>query len=187
MLTYYAPTAHSKTNSYWLRTAIHFARNCRADRYNDLDSSEEIAQVLKKLWWCCILRDRIMSLSLRRPLELGSMDFNYTLSVLNEMDFQREMQNSKVYDPMTKRALALLLGSLCELAVVLTGVLEALYPVWSSAGSDKGLLHYCTLDCSSLLLDRWYERTSAKFQIFTQLPFHQSLTLFLNMIYIYYQ
>ncbi|RSL76748.1 hypothetical protein CEP51_009693 [Fusarium floridanum] len=63
LLTYWTPPlkADSKPNTRWLMIAIENARRCQADRLSDvsqfslLPTSEK--STLRRLWWCCIIRD----------------------------------------------------------------------------------------------------------------------------------
>ncbi|RTE70049.1 hypothetical protein BHE90_015560 [Fusarium euwallaceae] len=65
LLTYWTPPlkADSKPNTMWLMIAIENARRCQADRLSDasqfslLPTSEK--STLRRLWWCCIIRDRM--------------------------------------------------------------------------------------------------------------------------------
>ncbi|KAI0136168.1 hypothetical protein BJ170DRAFT_677048 [Xylariales sp. AK1849] len=62
MLTYHVPDINDRTGALWLDTAIHFARSAQADHYSELEESFPEKATLKRLWWCCVLRDRIMAL-----------------------------------------------------------------------------------------------------------------------------
>lgn len=189
MLTYYVPTNSDKTNTYWLSTAVHFARNAGADKYDTIeDSSRKHKGILKRLWWCCILRDRVMALGLRRPLHIRPTDFDFTQPRFTESDFQDEIRDSMVYNPATKQLLAQLAVSLCELAIALNDVLALLYPMIGRPKLEDSLQSRKELETSRATLDRWYEKTVAKFYIPTYLHgAHKSLVLFTDMLYIYYQ
>lgn len=79
MLTYYAPTTNDRTSTYWLSTAINYARNAGADQYRTTnDILHENKGALKRLWWCCIIRAKILALGLRRPPHIRLMDFDFT-------------------------------------------------------------------------------------------------------------
>lgn len=188
LLTYYVADTNPNTNSYWLGTAIHLARCLGADRYHiTTEMPAKVTLKLKKIWWSCILRDRILALGLRRPLKIGSNDFDLTLSGMSEEDFEDELWKSSVYNPSTKKILAQLLCAQCELAAALTRLLEVLYPVkvtlHSQTTKSKYILKHCEED-----LDRWYDRTSERFSLATRLAgAHNSLLLYISLPFIYYQ
>lgn len=188
MLTYHAPTVYDRTNSYWLSTAIHFARMCGADMYESQGLGFECKATLKRLWWCCILRDRIMALGLRRPLQIKPTDFDFSKPGLLEDDIKDEIYNSKVYDPATKRVLVRLAASLCELAVAMNDILMFCYTPRPDAESRP--LHFSSHDLPDTLatIDKWHQAARDKLQVPAGLAqVHGSLTLFVNVIYIYYQ
>lgn len=185
MLTYQTPSANDKVNTYWLSTAIHFARSARADHYTVMEAAD--GSVLKRLWWSCILRDRIMALGLHRPLFIRPADFDFTLAGLTEADFADEIRNSKVYNAPTKRILVQLAVSLCELGLVLNDILDIIYPLKVASTLNCSQQSQKTLHSALASLNRWYEKTVAKFLIPTHIfGAHRSLILFTNMVYIYY-
>ncbi|KAL2678472.1 hypothetical protein Neosp_009218 [[Neocosmospora] mangrovei] len=185
MLTYHSPTIFDKTNSYWLSTAIHFARQAGADRCGATGGSRKGQAALKRLWWCCILRDRIMALSLWRPVQISLTDLDFDSLGLLEDDVRQEIRGSAVYDPTTKRILAELVGCLCELSVVLNDILMICYTPTPDANDPTRTL--TRLKDSVSRLNEWHDMVVPKLQVPTEIPGgHESLTLFTNAIYIYY-
>ncbi|KAK9422985.1 putative Short chain dehydrogenase reductase [Seiridium unicorne] len=186
MLTYHVPDVSDRTNTLWLGKAIHYARSAQADRYYMRDSESE-RSTLKRLWWCCVLRDTIMALGLRRPLQIRPGDFDFSQSGLSQRDFESEILGHSVYSPPAKKVLVQLVVSLCELAITLNGVLVVCFPtdgMHNLLDSEQRLSNIT--DCLESL-QRWYEKTFVTFQ--AQVRFskvHDSLILFTNMAYIYY-
>ncbi|KAK7429093.1 hypothetical protein QQZ08_004308 [Neonectria magnoliae] len=157
MLTYYSPTTTDTVNTHWLISAIHFARSARADEYHIASFCAQERQILKRLWWCCIVRDRVMSLSFRRPLNIRPDDFDFTQPGLEENDFLNEFRGPNVYEISTKKLLVRIIASLCELAVVLNGVLTILYPMGKSSAlvpkrSEQDVKSHLEL------LNMWHQR-----------------------------
>lgn len=190
MLTYHSTTLNDKINSYWLGTAIHFARSAGVDRYQTIDKGSSKRGTLKRLWWCCILRDRCMALGLRRPLHIQPSDFDFTQPGLLEEDIRDELRGSMVYSPATKQVLLRLTESLCELAVALNDVLAVCYPKKAEQYSveSRPLGDIETLRGHALRLDVWYQTALEKFQIPTRaFGIQEPLVLFTSAIYIYYQ
>ncbi|TPX13018.1 uncharacterized protein E0L32_006663 [Thyridium curvatum] len=216
MLTYHAPTTNASISTYWLSTAVHFARSARADTFDTFASStgdgtpagnaqaQRTATILKRLWWCCIMRDRIMSLGLRRPLHIGAADVDADLPGFAERDFADEVRGSLVYGPATKQILVQVAVSFSELCPVLNDALAILYPTRAGAALDNpSRSRRVAMDCLARL-DRWHGKTLAKFQVPRHSNLfggpgggvggigggahhqHESLTLFTNMMYIYH-
>ncbi|KAM5373450.1 hypothetical protein ACJZ2D_006944 [Fusarium nematophilum] len=187
MLTYHAPAIYDRTNSYWLGIAIHFAKMGGADQYQSNSLSPECTITLKRLWWCCILRDRIMTLGLGRSLQIKPTDFDFSQPALLADDIEDEIHGSEVYDPATKRVLIRLIASLCELAVAMNDILILCYPLGPNF-EPRSLDHSPReLRVSFFRLDEWHQAAVANLQIPAGLcEVHGSLTLFVNAIYIYY-
>lgn len=195
LLLSYSPDNHNrKINTYWVNVGIRFAKDANAHRYNSLpDLSPRQQNIRKRLWWCCILRDRILPLGVRRPLIISSehFDFNSNRPLCAE-DLAQEVDHSRVYDSATKRALAELLAILCELAVMLTDIITIVYPVNEiPIGSMTEMvlsrfrvrIERCKAD-----LAQWYDSASVRFPTPAGLgDSNDSLILFTNLMYLYYQ
>ena len=187
MLTYHVSSATHKADTFWLSTAIHYAKSAKAHMYTLMREGSREANILKRLWWCCILRDRIMALGLRGPLHIKPADFDFTQPGFVEADFRDEIRGSMVYDSTAKQVLVQLAGMLCELAVALNNILEVLYRETPfRPGGHHNPPSPEDLKTWSLGLDNWYEKALAKLRLPTPRA-NKSLVLFTNMIYIYYK
>ncbi|SPO04693.1 uncharacterized protein DNG_07378 [Cephalotrichum gorgonifer] len=115
LLSYWTPPieeAASKPNTTWLRIAIESAKSVKAHRWdfkpvpkgNPIKVFEQLS--LKRLWGCCIVRDCISAIALRRPCQLGrpdvAPDAKFSLAF---DDLEHEIHESRVYTPATKRDL----------------------------------------------------------------------------------
>ncbi|KAJ3464899.1 hypothetical protein MRS44_009685 [Fusarium solani] len=101
-----------KPNGIWLSLAIENAKLAEAHLYTTITPTSHSKQrnVLKRLWWCCIIRDRSMGLLLKRPVQITKEQFNFSDDPLNSNDLKDELQRSKVYRPSTKFKLAEILS-----------------------------------------------------------------------------
>jgi hypothetical protein len=114
-------------NSAWLTRAIRYARLANAHTYyHDVPETEPYLEK-KKLWWCCILRDRMITIGVRRKIQVTHDDFDFDQAGLEENDFIEEKSNSQVYSPDTKTILAQIIAAQCELAVSQTPTMMAAY------------------------------------------------------------
>lgn len=185
---------HNKINTYWLGIAIQFAKDAEAHRYHTSKNfNPSKRNILKRLWWCCILRDRIISLGVRRPLQIGSADFVTHQPLLSFGDVQSEIGRSKVYSPNTKVLLNQLTVALCELAMVLTEVIMLLYPLHGSIDSilstEEKVAQSLSLlaTCRSALVG-WFKKIFMSFPQPSRIgDVHKSVILYTDLIYIYYQ
>lgn len=187
MLTYHTSSEKNKANTFWLNTAVHYAKTARAHLYTHLPDNSPDRNVLKRLWWCCVLRDRIMALGLRGQLHIKPTDFDFSQQGLVEEDFSDEIKSPVVYDSATKRALVQLFAMLCELGVALNGILEILYPE-TPVRQEEDRPSLDEMRGWSGRLEMWYEKASVRLCTATAVPTaNKSLVLFTNMVYIYYK
>lgn len=122
----------------------------------DLPRAQKLQNTLKRLWWCCIICDRVFPLSSRRDIKITKSNFDFGGSpVLDSSDMADETYGSEVYDPTTKALLAEVLQKFVELCVGLTDVLTVTsvlhnHPAWESTiNADK-------LNSSKEELQQWY-------------------------------
>lgn len=155
----------------------------------DPEGSIDKRQDVKRLWWCVLLRDRIMALSSRRPLKLSPTNTDFKQACLDEEDFKEEIQGSLVYDPNAKITLAHFANILCQLGLILNGLLDLLYSErpWENINTPSQLCYERLLQ-QEARLDEWYLMASTELDTQSDAPAHnESLLLFPKMIYIYYR
>ncbi|KAF3771370.1 hypothetical protein M406DRAFT_248577 [Cryphonectria parasitica EP155] len=143
LLSYWTPPVRTETkpNSVWLSIAIQNAKNASAPYYATLSPSQagssanNIAEakrinILKRLWWCCIIRDRILPLGLRRGIQITRAHFDFEKHPpLGLMDLDDEIHRSAVYTPDAKRELIRIFSRVLDLCVILTDVLVLVFPL----------------------------------------------------------
>ncbi|KAH6668929.1 fungal-specific transcription factor domain-containing protein [Halenospora varia] len=194
LLTYNSSMRNYKqVNTFWLGIAIQCAKDGDAHRYHTKPAlTAEQRNVLKRLWWCCILRDRILPLGVRRPLHINETDFDFDVAPLTKEDFESEIGRSKVYSSCTKSSLVELFLALCSLAVSLTEVIMTIYPL--NGSFDSRLLDEQNTDqtfdrirsCQSNL-SLWFEKATTEFPTPAGIgDAHESIILYTNLMYMYY-
>ncbi|KAK1138573.1 hypothetical protein N8T08_002367 [Aspergillus melleus] len=189
LLSYYTSDTEIIANSRWLRIAIKNAKSEGADRYYvPKVQSPRKQSDLKRVWWCCLIRDRIISLGMHRPIQITPLEFGLHQQGLTTDDMRDEIFYSEVYGPETKSALCQVLSSLCHLAATVTTLLTILYPARRKATigieSHNRVLAKLEEAKSSLLqweLD-WMTHVNDK-----DCYLHSSLVLNTNLVALYYQ
>ncbi|KAH8886621.1 hypothetical protein GQ53DRAFT_827932 [Thozetella sp. PMI_491] len=171
LLTMWVPPSqfHGKENSMWLTVAIEKAKSAGADCYFAsspmLRLSSKRRNVLKRLWWCCIMRDRIMSLGLRRPIQITHVHFPFNDAPrLCHDDLASEIRRSKVYDVETKRSLIDIIVQVVELCVVLTDALFLVFPLHKTIrflSQEHSKERETKLGEARRALGRWFDASSA--------------------------
>lgn len=145
---------------------------------------------LKRLWWCCIVRDRILSLSLRRPMQITDADFDFQHSPrLRLEDFDDEIHESLVYEPKIKYELFEIFFQVVELCFILTDILSLVVPSLPSHDMDSDpKTEYARIQRNEAALRRWYKVATVKTssQVGCQLQ-HESSILYRSLMITYFQ
>ncbi|GKT75042.1 fungal specific transcription factor domain-containing protein [Colletotrichum tofieldiae] len=192
--------AFRKSNTAWLSISIQNAKMVEAHHYATRTAPPKKRNLLKRLWWCCIIRDRIVGLGLRRSLQITRGHFNFDSNErLGFPDLSDELERSRVYNPDTKRCLAEILEQLVELCVVLTDILILVFPLDDRPGwgremraEEQDKVRGC-----KAALRRWYKGATLRFPLFgggsvarVKSPGsefqHDSVILYTNLMYMYY-
>ncbi|KAJ3459989.1 hypothetical protein MRS44_010856 [Fusarium solani] len=194
-----------EVNITWLNIAIQHAQIAEAAWHapystpNETDNSD-LQGVLKRLWWCCIIRDRVLSLCLRRrpQIDPAHTDSGF-YAPLRSADLENEIQHSRVYSETSKTCLNSILERFADLCVVLTDVLALVYPLDKQRLHGPDLVAVLTrISDTKNALREWDKKTSLSLHFLlgrctetlavsnnTEVP-HYSVTLHINLIYIYY-
>ncbi|KAH6975738.1 fungal-specific transcription factor [Ilyonectria destructans] len=203
LLTYWSPSDSSRLkrpNSTWLSMAIQNARAAQGPKYATMQTISKTANVkhhkrqasLKRLWWCCIIRDRILPLVVRRPLQITRSDFDFdkNLGLIYE-DLQDYVERSIGRDFIYVVKLCTVLTDLITLVFPAEHVLDEELPLDSR---ELGRIRD-----SRAALEMWYESAARDFPVpagtstpVTNMPClgrdfcHESTILYINVMYMYY-
>lgn len=194
LLSFQSSVRDVHNNTSFLSTAIQCARAERAHLYSVLPQiSARERQDKKRLWWCCLVRDRVIALGMRRPLQITPDQFDHRREPFTEEDLVSEIGRSRVYDSETKRSLIKIFVTQCELAVALTSTIMAIYPLDSvpmslSHASPElvGLsdrMKSCRQD-----LNRWFGTAEARLKHISGKDVQRDdfVTLYADLLRIYY-
>ncbi|KAH7161088.1 fungal-specific transcription factor domain-containing protein [Dactylonectria macrodidyma] len=195
LLTFWTPPlkADSKPNTSWLMIAIENARTVKADYHSDVSNfpsqKADDHAILRRLWWCCIMRDRILPLGLRRSIIItpAHFDFNKNLE-LGTAELQAEIRRSNVFDAETKSALATVIKRLLKFSVLMTDVLLLLYPLKPVAENPREMeVNITSVGKYKDDLLRWYKDGSTSGSARREkIVEHKSVTMHTTLMYIYY-
>ncbi|KAH7120514.1 fungal-specific transcription factor domain-containing protein [Dactylonectria macrodidyma] len=188
----------------WLSLAIQHAKHINSDRYAEtgdtatamLPVQKRQCKALRRLWWCCIILDRLSPLCTRFRHQITQDRFDIQHCVpLGFADLQHEIHRSRIFSPATKRRHILLFSTFLKLIIILTDVLSIAFPMESTAQSDTASVKHreACLDKCDGLLNGWYRTASAEFP--PNYGDHRdqpddlstkSVILHTNLMYIYY-
>lgn len=189
-----------KPNTVWLSIAIQNAKNAEAPYHATLPwmgRSPEAKRnnVLKRLWWCCIIRDRILPLGLRRGIQITRAHFDFEEHrPLGLMDLEDEIHRSLVYNPDAKRELIRILSHILDLCVILTDVLLLVFPLDGALDqvnrrSKIALVEEGDIRNNKNALVHWYTAAVAAGEGGDRISWdkHESVILYTHWMYTCYQ
>jgi hypothetical protein len=205
----WVPPSNISLNPYksWLGLGIQHARSINADRYAEtLEttgttslSERKHQNVLRRLWWCCVILDRICPLSTRFSFQITHERFNFKSTVpLGMADLEDEIYRSRVSTTAVKQRQIVLFSRFLELMITMTDVLTLAFPFEDSAQSRRSSPDddHLNIEKSKNAMRDWYARTAARFPPYGDGTKKQpdknrdtdkSLVLHTNLMYIYYQ
>lgn len=87
MTTWYEKPDEIKDAWYWLSLAITHAKVVGMDRLASYNSASDVKlQLWKRIWWSCYIRDRLIAVGLRRPLQIQEHEFSTPLLKLPDFN-----------------------------------------------------------------------------------------------------
>lgn len=193
LLSYNAPNYNLlRLNTYWITNAIRFARIVRADSYYRVKDPVR-SKLLKRLWWGVIFRDRILSLGLRRTIQVSlHSDWDTDKHILSAEDFQQELGNSPVHDAETQLRIFEMVGTTCRLMQCLSHTSRILYD--HERLDDR--LEFASRALSAVVTDIQRALESLRFwhdQAIRTFPFpislddaHETICVYANMMFSYH-
>lgn len=164
LLTHSSPTIAQGTsnNTYWLTMAVQTALTSGFHRTSNKSFPQRMA------WQCCLVRDRMLSLAVRRPLQILPACFLYEARLLSPEEVTEHFLSLPRYPAVTQRHLAQSFTTMCDLAVVMTDAILLLYPPDrgplrspSSLEDYRNCLSRCQ-DCKSRI-SKWFVTVSLEF------------------------
>ncbi|EYB22960.1 hypothetical protein FG05_11279 [Fusarium graminearum] len=189
LLTFQFSSVEPHAGSTWLAIGIQNAIVAQAHNFQAPGASAEHKKKRKMLWWSLFWRDRVVTLGLRKPLQITSSSFNTDIEPVTAHDLADELDSSSVYDCRTKRHLADVLTFQCRLAIILTETLSICYGpnafdlTYSLDNFDRTLARIRTAQTD---LDKWRNEAEQIVKPFLSRPdVHRSTTLISSVIYIY--
>ncbi|KAL7784343.1 fungal-specific transcription factor domain-containing protein [Trichoderma ceciliae] len=156
----------AKENSIWLSVAIRHAKSLRAHHLASKNASRNKQNIppqtrisLRRLWWCCYIRDRILALGLRRTLRIPE---KYPPLLLE--DFENEIQRSRVYNAESKRRFFDIFIQISNLCVVVTDLLRLCSISEDGQECETKIVtdHRAIANCTSQL-QQWYDEARQQF------------------------
>lgn len=140
-----------------------------------------------------MLRDRVIALGVRRPLQITLAHFDSRQDMVAEQDFSGEVEKSLVYDANTKLLLANIFIVQCHFAMAVTSTIMAIYPLngviipASPTPAQTSELRI-KIEESKKDLEKWLKIFQDRLTLGSgkSAALHNSVTLFADLTSIYY-
>ncbi|KAL2846463.1 fungal-specific transcription factor domain-containing protein [Aspergillus pseudoustus] len=151
----------SPVNSVWLSIAVQHARTLGVHQHQatSLPQGALLAPdwlEIRRLWWVCLVRDRIIALAHRRPLQIAVApeSWDAELELLSSSQVCEATCRSEVHSAGVRRGLFAVFVSVIRLCVPLTRILTL-----NNTDIDLNQAETCVET-----LCRWHEETEARFE-----------------------
>ncbi|KAL5041110.1 fungal-specific transcription factor domain-containing protein [Aspergillus fruticulosus] len=124
------PQIENPINSLWLSIAIQHARSMGAHRLTPQEETGTATELshdwleLKRLWWACLVRDRLLALGYRRPLQISEDKLEADLAIISSEEVCGNLAQSEVHPSPVRRALLIVFLAFCRLCIPLTRILR---------------------------------------------------------------
>ncbi|KAF7558587.1 hypothetical protein G7046_g5570 [Stylonectria norvegica] len=182
LLSFASLTAGKMPNTSWISLAIENAKLAEAHLYASMPLASPRRSILKRVWWCCIIRDRSVGLLMRRPIRITTDHFDFNACPLGFSDFTDEFGRSNVYNAQAKK-----------------NILVLVFPL-DDTRQTRGPQHLDRLAASKAALRQWFALASLQVPIIRgtertmwDVPTssspevcHDSIVLYTNLMYMYY-
>jgi hypothetical protein len=107
-----------QNNSYWLDMAFKHATAGMISESRYEDNTQPCRR--KLLWWCCLVRDRLLALGMRRPHRLHTT--SQSQNIITEKDFGLEAQRPYYTDLKSKRVAMVSFIWFCKLSNIMASI-----------------------------------------------------------------
>lgn len=145
-MNYWYISEHDQKDPWhWLGICISLATSIgmnQADTYSKKDP--QTCRLWKRIWWACVIRDRISAMSMRRPMRIT--DENISLPLLTPDDFDSKpittlvpsLQQCRILtESSSRRKLAEMCVSKAQLLLTIGHILKKCYILRSFGGSTS--------------------------------------------------
>lgn len=148
--------------------------------------SEKHRLLKRRIWWCCITRDRLLSLGLHRELQIPDNFPTLTLSI----DFKYDIGRSSTHSVNSKRQMLDIFLAISRLCIVMTDLLRTKVIDTKDEDTEMDNSEPRNMDWSKCAkeLDAWFEETSQQFATLAESrePQEHCFILQRSFMYTYY-
>ena len=121
-------SSNNHAGCLWLDIALHHARLIGAhngDRELNLKAPDALCK--KRLWWCILIRDMVLSIGLRIPAKINRIYFNLNPPAMDDLKDYTKLSSSRGFSARIKHALSQIFGLQCRLAIIASEISALAY------------------------------------------------------------
>ncbi|CEI63563.1 hypothetical protein FVEN_g6694 [Fusarium venenatum] len=152
LMTYwYDSDSDDKHTWYWMGLALTTAHI--EGLHRDLEEPQQMTKkrrLRRRIWWSCVIRDRLLGLGLRRPSRIREDEFSVELLRLDDFDISAppppavaRLLVAPSYtgkDPVNRQRMATLCIDLSQLCITIGRILHSQYTIASTPGGGSNYL-----------------------------------------------
>ncbi|KAF5709071.1 cutinase transcription factor 1 beta [Fusarium mundagurra] len=152
LMTYwYDSDSDDKHTWYWMGLALTTAHI--EGLHRDLEEPQQMnkqGRLRRRIWWSCVIRDRLLGLGLRRPSRIREDEFSVTRLRLDDFDISAppppavaRLLVAPSYtgkDPVNRQRMAALCIDLSQLCTTIGRILHSQYTIASTPGGGSNYL-----------------------------------------------
>ncbi|KIW22187.1 uncharacterized protein PV07_12098 [Cladophialophora immunda] len=130
----------SKGGWHFLGIAISLALTIGLHRKQTFSNPSLEKHLLKRIWWSCYMRDRMLALGMSRPLRIKDSDFNTPLLALDDFELENSAGGDlrhHLIEPQCQRSLAEMCITMAQLCVQIGVVIDLHYSILPSDDFDQ--------------------------------------------------
>lgn len=145
MSHWYDSDSHDKHTWYWMGLALTTAHV--EGLHRDLEEPQHMTKkgrLRRRIWWSCVIRDRVLGLGIRRPCRIREDEFSVKQLRLDDFDILQPsspvVARYTNMDPADRQRLATLCIDLSRLCVTIGRILLSQYTIASTPGRGSDYL-----------------------------------------------
>jgi Fungal specific transcription factor domain len=131
-------SSNNHAGCHWLDIALHHARLIGAHNCDsELDLRVLDALCKKRLWWCILIRDMVLSIGLRIPAKINRIHFNLSSPTMDDLKDYTRVLSSQSFSAQIKYALSQIFGLQCRLAIISSEISTLAYGLTAEIQAEE--------------------------------------------------
>lgn len=166
---YYHSMTEQRHTWFWVHQAIGLAQGIGLHKASE---SSPQRKLWARIWWCCLIRDRLIALGTNRPMHINSLDCSVPLPSADDLEERGDTEE----DAKAK----IIFADFVRLCQYMEGVLNLTLTPADSLGRE--------IDVCRTALQHWFDNLSVISRRDTEeAPGHDVPTLYRCLLHLFYK